>query len=36
MGGESGWEVRGRLKPPSGPLGLAMSPKSDSHRPNHA
>ena len=39
VGGGEGWEVGGILNPPLGPLGLfglAMSPKSDSHRPKHA
>ena len=36
MGGGGGWEARGGLKLPLGPFGLAMGPRSASHRPKHA
>ena len=36
MGGGGGWEVAGGLNPPLGLPGLAMSPRSASHRPKHA
>ena len=32
-GGEGGWEVRGGLHCPIGLFGVAMSPRSASHRP---
>ena len=32
-GGEGGWEARGRLHHPIGLFGVAMSPRSASHRP---
>ena len=35
-GGGGGWEVGGRLNPPLGLLGLAMRPRSASHRPKYA
>ena len=34
-GGEGEWEAGGELNLPLGPLGLAMSPRSASHRPKH-
>ena len=33
VSGRGGWAARGRLKPPLGLFGLAMSPRSTSHRP---
>ena len=33
VGGGGRWEARGRLYPPIGPFGVAMSPRSASHRP---
>ena len=35
-GGGGGWAARGRLNPSLGLFGLAMSPRSASHRPKHA
>ena len=35
-GGGGGWEVGGRLNPPLGLFGLAIGPRSASHRPKHA
>ena len=35
-GGGDGWEAGGRLKLPLGTFGLAMGPRSASHRPKHA
>ena len=35
-GWRGGWEAGGRLNHPLGPFGLAMSPRSASHRPKHA
>ena len=32
-GGGGGWEARGRLNPPIKLFGLAISPRSASHRP---
>ena len=32
-GGGGGWEARGRLHHPTGLFGVAMSPRSASHRP---
>ena len=34
MGG--GWEARGGLYLPTGPFGVAMSPRNTSHRPTQA
>ena len=34
--GGYGWEDRGRLNLPLGLFGLAMGPRSASHRPKHA
>ena len=34
--GEGGWEAAGGLNPSLGPFGLAMGPRSASHRPKHA
>ena len=36
MGGGGGYEVKGGLNPLLGLFGLAMSPRSASHRPKHA
>ena len=36
MGGGGEWVAGGRLKFPLGPFGLAMSPRSASHRYKHA
>ena len=36
MGGGGGWEAKGRLNPSLGLLGLAIGPRSASHRPKHA
>ena len=36
IGGGGGWATGGGLHPLSGPFGLAMSPRSVSHRPKHA
>ena len=36
VGDERRWAAGGRLNPPIGLLGLAMSPRSASHRPKHA
>ena len=36
MGGGGGWDAGGGLNPPLGLFGLAMSPRSASHRPKHA
>ena len=33
--GGGGWAADGRLNPPLGLLGLAMSPKIARHRPKH-
>ena len=35
VGGGGGWEAGGGLHRPTGPLGVAMSPRSASHRPRH-
>ena len=35
-GGKGGWEAGGGLNPLLGQFGLAMCPRSDSHRPKHA
>ena len=35
-GWKGGWEAGGRLNPLLGLFGLAMSPRSASHGPNHA
>ena len=35
-GGGGRWEAGGELNPPLGLFGLAMSPRSASHRPKHA
>ena len=35
VGGWRGWAGRGRLSPPLGLFGLAISPKSASHGPKH-
>ena len=35
-GGGGGWEAGGRLNHPLGLFGLAMSPRSASHRPKYA
>ena len=35
-GGGGGQEARGRLNPPLGLFGLALSPRSASHKPKHA
>ena len=35
VGGGSGWEAGGGLNPPLGLFGLAMGPRSASHRPKH-
>ena len=35
VGGGGGWEAGGGPHRPTGPLGVAMSPKSASHRPRH-
>ena len=32
MGGGGGWEARGGLNPPTRPFGVAMCPRSASHR----
>ena len=32
VGGGGGWEARGRLNPPTGLFGVAMCPRSASHR----
>ena len=32
-GGWRGWEAGGELNPPNGPFGVAMCPRSASHRP---
>ena len=34
--GWGGWEAGGRINPPVGLFGLAMDPRSGSHRPKHA
>ena len=34
-GGGGEWEAGGRLNPPLEAFGLAMSPRSASHRPKH-
>ena len=31
--GVGGWEAGGGLNPPTGPFGVAMCPRSASHRP---
>ena len=36
VGGGGGWEARGGLSHLLGLFGLAMSPRSASHRPKHA
>ena len=36
VGGGGGWAAGGRLKPPLGLFGLAISSRSASHRPKHA
>ena len=36
MGVEGEWAARSRLNPPLGLFGLAMSPRSASHRPKHS
>ena len=36
VGGGGGWEAGGGLNDPLGLFGLAMSPKSASHRSKHA
>ena len=36
VGVEGGWEAGGGLNPPLGLFGLAMGPRSASHRPKHA
>ena len=33
--GWGGWEAGGGLHRPTGPFGVAMSPRSASHRPRH-
>ena len=33
VGGGGGWEAGDRLNPPTGPFGVAMCPRSASHRP---
>ena len=33
VSGGGGWEAGGGLHPPIGPFGVAMSPRSASHRP---
>ena len=33
VGGGGGWEAGGGLNPPTGPFGVAMCPRSASHRP---
>ena len=35
VGGGGGWEARGGLHHPTGLFGVAMSPRSASHRPRH-
>ena len=35
-GGGGGWEAGGRLNLPLGLFGLAMGPRSASHKPKHA
>ena len=35
VGGAGGWEAGGGLHRPTGPFGVAMSPRSASHRPRH-
>ena len=35
VGGGGGWEARGVLYRPTGLFGVAMSPRSASHRPRH-
>ena len=35
MDGGGGWEAGGGLHRPNGPFGVAMSPRSASHRPRH-
>ena len=35
VGGGGGWEARGGLYLPIGLFGVAMSPRSASHRPRH-
>ena len=35
VGGGGGWEAGGRLHRPIGLFGVAMSPRSASHRPRH-
>ena len=35
-GWRGGWAAGGGSNPPPGPLGIAMSPGSASHTPNHA
>ena len=35
MGGGGGWEAGGGLQRPTGLFGVAMSPRSASHRPRH-
>ena len=35
VGVGGGWEAGGRLHRPTGPFGVAMSPRSASHRPRH-
>ena len=35
VGGGGGWEAGGGLHCPTGPFGVAMSPRSASHRPRH-
>ena len=35
VGGGGGWEAGGGLHRPTGPFGVAMSPRSASHRPRH-
>ena len=35
VGGGGGWEAGGGLHHSTGPFGVAMSPRSASHRPRH-
>ena len=35
VGGGGRWEAGGWLHRPTGPFGVAMSPRSASHRPRH-
>ena len=36
IGSEGGWAATGRLYPPLGLFGQAISPRNASHRPKHA